>query len=42
MSEQKVIFENRNWEVAAILQFPENFDSSKKYPAIVCGHPACC
>lgn len=39
MSEQKVTFKNRNWEVSAILQFPENFDASKKYPAIVCAHP---
>lgn len=39
MSEQKVTFKNRNWEVSAILQFPENFDASKKYSAIVCAHP---
>ena len=39
MSQQKVTFKNRQWEVAAILQFPENFDSNKKYPAIVCAHP---
>jgi fermentation-respiration switch protein FrsA (DUF1100 family) len=39
MSQQKVTFNNNNWDVAAILQFPENFDKSKKYSAIVCAHP---
>lgn len=39
MSQQKVTFKNQNWDVAAILQFPENFDANKKYPAIVCAHP---
>lgn len=34
-----VKFKNKNWEVAAILQFPENFDKNQKYPAIVCAHP---
>lgn len=37
--EQKVKFKNRNWEVAAILQFPPHFDEKEKYAAIVCGHP---
>lgn len=37
--EQKVKFKNRNWEVAAILQFPQDFDEKKKYAAIVCAHP---
>ncbi len=36
---QEVKFKNRNWEVAAIMQFPEDFDETKKYPAIVCAHP---
>lgn len=39
MSQQKVTFKNRQWDVSAILQFPENFDLNKKYPAIVCAHP---
>lgn len=39
MSQQKVTFKNRQWEVSAILQFPGNFDADKKYPAIVCAHP---
>lgn len=39
MSQQKVTFKNRHWDVAAILQFPENFDAGKKYPAVVCAHP---
>ena len=34
-----VKFKNRNWDVAGILQFPEAFDETKKYPAIVCAHP---
>ncbi|MFT4092708.1 MAG: alpha/beta hydrolase [Niabella sp.] len=34
-----VKFKNRNWEVAGILQFPKDFDETKKYPAIVCAHP---
>lgn len=34
-----VTFKNRNWDVAAILQFPEDFDETKKYAAIVCAHP---
>lgn len=36
---KSVRFKSRAWELAAILQFPENFDESKKYPAIVCAHP---
>lgn len=39
MSQQKVTFKNKLWEVSAILRFPENFDANKKYPAIVCAHP---
>lgn len=34
-----VKFKNRNWEVAGTLQFPKDFDETKKYPAIVCAHP---
>lgn len=37
--EQKVKFKNRDWEMAAILQFPQDFDEKKKYAAIVCAHP---
>ena len=36
---QKVTFKNISWNNAAILQFPANFDESKKYPAIVSMHP---
>jgi fermentation-respiration switch protein FrsA (DUF1100 family) len=36
---KSVKFKNRNWEVAGILQFPKDFDDTKKYPAIVCAHP---
>lgn len=34
-----VKFENRTWDVAATLQFPEDFDETRKYPALVCAHP---
>ncbi|WP_312921901.1 alpha/beta hydrolase [Empedobacter brevis] len=34
-----VKFKHKNWEIAAILQFPQNFDENKQYPAIVCAHP---
>lgn len=37
---QKVTFPNRNIAVAGNLYFPKNFDKSKKYPAILVGHPA--
>lgn len=36
---QKVSFKNRTWDVAGHLYFPENFDETKQYPAIVCVHP---
>ncbi|MET7508493.1 alpha/beta hydrolase [Streptomyces albidoflavus] len=36
---EHVRFRNRTWEVAADLRLPENFDPSKKYPAIICAHP---
>jgi fermentation-respiration switch protein FrsA (DUF1100 family) len=36
---QKVDFKNRNWNVAGNLYLPENYDKTKKYPAIVCVHP---
>ncbi|MEV6253944.1 alpha/beta hydrolase [Nocardia sp. NPDC051911] len=36
---ESVRFKNKDIDVAADLRFPPGFDSSKKYPAIVCGHP---
>lgn len=36
---KSVKFKNRNWNLAGILQFPKDFDETKKYPAIVCAHP---
>ena len=27
------------WEIAADLYFPDDFDASKKYPAIISAHP---
>jgi fermentation-respiration switch protein FrsA (DUF1100 family) len=34
-----VSFKNKTWNVAANLHFPDGFDESKKYPAIVVAHP---
>ena len=34
-----VTFRNKNWDVAANLHFPNDFDETKKYPAIVVAHP---
>ncbi|MCC8171404.1 MAG: alpha/beta hydrolase [Parabacteroides sp.] len=42
MSQQKVRFENRNGQgitLSAVINFPENFDKTRKYPAIVSTHP---
>lgn len=39
MEIKKVSFKNRNWNVAANLHLPHDFDKSKKYAAIVCVHP---
>jgi len=36
---QKVTFKNRNWDTAANLHLPDNFDKTQNYPAIVCVHP---
>jgi len=36
---EKVFFKNRGWNVAAHLHLPTDFDTSKKYAAIVCVHP---
>ncbi|MDQ8014567.1 MAG: alpha/beta hydrolase [Flavobacterium nitrogenifigens] len=36
---KEVKFKHKTWEVAAIIQFPKDFDQTKTYPAIVCGHP---
>lgn len=37
--QESVKFLNRDWEVAANLYLPDNFDKTKKYAAIVCVHP---
>ena len=37
--EKKTSFKNNIWNVAACLYFPDNFDESKKYPALVFAHP---
>lgn len=42
MSQQKVNFENKNGQLitmSAVINFPENFDTNRKYPAIVVTHP---
>lgn len=36
---KNVTFKNRDWDVASTIRFPENFDDSKSYPAIICAHP---
>ncbi|MFT4202849.1 MAG: alpha/beta hydrolase [Chitinophagaceae bacterium] len=36
---KSVKFKHKTWEVAAIIQFPKDFDETKTYPAIVCAHP---
>lgn len=36
---EKVRYDNNAIEMVANLYFPENFDKSKKYPAIIVGHP---
>lgn len=36
---RKVNFKNRSWNVSGHLHLPDNFDETKKYPAIVCVHP---
>ncbi|MEV0337313.1 alpha/beta hydrolase [Nocardia sp. NPDC050717] len=36
---ESVRFKNKDIDVAADVRFPPGFDPSKKYPAIVCGHP---
>ncbi len=42
MSQQKVNFENHNGQgtiLAAVINFPENFDKNQKYPVIIATHP---
>lgn len=39
MSTQEVKFKNIAWDNAAIIQFPTDFDETKKYPSIVTMHP---
>ncbi|MEQ1108060.1 alpha/beta hydrolase [Acinetobacter seifertii] len=36
---ESVKIKNTYWDIAADLYFPENFDSTKKYPAIISAHP---
>lgn len=36
---EKVSFKNSTWNIAGHIYLPDNFDSSKKYSAIVCVHP---
>lgn len=36
---KSVTFKNKTWDVAANLHLPNDFDESKKYPAIVVAHP---
>lgn len=36
---KSITFNNRSWKVAAHLHFPQDFNKTKKYAAIVCVHP---
>ncbi|VEE64509.1 Uncharacterized conserved protein [Shewanella putrefaciens] len=36
---KNVTFKNRDWDIAATIRFPANFNSQKSYPAIICAHP---
>ena len=36
---KSVTFKNKTWEMAGALHVPPDFDETKKYPAIVIGHP---
>ncbi|MFG2657345.1 alpha/beta hydrolase [Streptomyces sp. NPDC048425] len=36
---EHVRFKNRTWDIAADLRLPKDFDTTKKYPAIICAHP---
>ncbi|MFS4474306.1 alpha/beta hydrolase [Chryseobacterium sp. T20] len=40
MKPESIYFKNKELSIAANLYTPENFDATKKYPAIVIGHPA--
>lgn len=37
--EEKTSFKNNIWDIAACLFLPEDFNESKKYPALVFAHP---
>lgn len=37
--QKSIQFKNKNWEVAAYLNLPENFDENLKQRAIICVHP---
>lgn len=37
---QPTTFKNYGLTLAGILRFPAGFDAGRKYPAIVCVHPA--
>ena len=37
--QKTVKFKSREWDVAGIIHFPQDFDDTKQYAAIVCAHP---
>ncbi|RNL51174.1 hypothetical protein [Pedobacter jejuensis] len=37
--QKSVTFKNKNWEVAAHLYVPDNFNENEKYSAIIFVHP---
>lgn len=37
--QKSVKFKNKNWNMAANIYYPENFDETQKYAAVICVHP---
>lgn len=37
--QKSVKFKNKNWNIAANIYYPENFDETQKYAAVICVHP---
>lgn len=37
--QKSVKFKNKNWNIAANIYYPENFDEIQKYAAVICVHP---
>lgn len=37
--QKSVKFKNKNWNIAANIYYPENFDETQKYASVICVHP---